>query len=207
MLGAMALMVALLGVSGVEAVVSCGATLGPGGSVTLTADVAGCGGSQAITVVGPTTVDLAGHLVSCSGAPDGILVTGNGAVVKNGRVEGCANGVQLDGGGGHQVRNMLAAHNGIGYLIVSKGNTLANNGAVSNVEGFHLSGAGSDGNILTANTAVDNQFGFLVGGGADDGAASATGVEGFSAPVVTKAPRTHHSAVAAPAGGPGHRVN
>jgi parallel beta-helix repeat protein len=166
MLGLMTLALGLFGISEVEAV-SCGDTLGPGGSFTLTADLGPCGTFNALVVHGPTTVNLAGHTVSCnSGGSNGIEIIGSGAVVKNGRVTGCQNrGVDVQGSGGHQVRDVLADHNGFAFVIGSGRNALVNNGAVSNDGDGFIVQFGSNSNALTGNTAVNNfDSGFDLGG-------------------------------------------
>jgi parallel beta-helix repeat protein len=157
MLGLMTLALGLFGISEVEAV-SCGDTLGPGGSFMLTADLGPCGTSNALVVHGPTTVNLAGHTVSCnSGGSNGIEIIGSGAVVKNGRVTGCINrGVDVQGSGGHQVRDVLADHNGFAFVIGSGRNALFYNGAVSNDGDGFIVQFGSNSNALTGNTAVSN---------------------------------------------------
>ena len=158
MLGVLTL--ALFGISGAEAV-GCGDTVGPGGSVTLTGDLI-CFGS-ALTVHGPTIVDLGGHTVNCGSAGGGasVAITGSGAVVRNGRVVNCDVGVGVGGSGGHQVKNVLVQSSNIGFEVLSPKNTLINNAAMGNGHGFFVA---SNGNVLQWNTAASNAiFGFWLG--------------------------------------------
>ena len=133
--------------------VSCGDTLGPGGVVTLTSDVGPCS-TDALTVVGPVIVDLAGHTISCS-FPSlfGVVMTGKGAVLRNGGVKGCFQGVAA--AGDSQIVNVVAQENNFGFFIQGARNTLDGNSAVSNTQGFFVIGASSSrfsGNIATGNT-------------------------------------------------------
>ena len=65
-------------------VLGCGDIVGPGGRVTLTADIGPCDGTTnpALMVIGPVDVRMNGHTLTCSelsgGPPDGILVRRNG---------------------------------------------------------------------------------------------------------------------------------
>lgn len=81
----------------------------------------GCG-SPALTVVGPAKLDLKGYTVSCSLCPDpddpedtpGIVVEGDKAVVKNGKVRDCRIGIQIndeDIGKGHRFVNLTLSNN------------------------------------------------------------------------------------------------
>ena len=69
--------------------ISCGATLGPGGTFILEADL-DCGTvSPALTVRDGAHLDLGGHTISAAGSVDQpiILLDGHGAVVHHGIVE------------------------------------------------------------------------------------------------------------------------
>ena len=66
---------------------SCGQTLGPGGSFTLDASLSGC--SETALVVVSAQLNLNGHTVSCSSeAATGIRIQGTGSRVTNGTVTG-----------------------------------------------------------------------------------------------------------------------
>jgi hypothetical protein len=115
---------------------ACGDTIGPGGSYTLTADVGPCGVSTvpALTIVGPVTVDLAGHAVVCDeddGLPPGVVVLGTAVVLANGTVRGCAGAVELLGEGGHRVERLTidgyGASAGFGIAARGDGNTIVRN--------------------------------------------------------------------------------
>ena len=140
--------------------VSCGDTLGPGGTVTLTSDVGPCV-NNTLTVTGPVTVDLAGHTVSCQFQSTlGVVLDGRGAVLKNGRVKGCFWGVELVGDGSHQVTNVVAQENNTGFQVFSSRNALDGNSAVSSGDGFLIDGVF---NKFTNNIVTDStDMGFNV---------------------------------------------
>jgi hypothetical protein len=92
-----------------RAQVACGASLAPGTTTTLTADLGPCDGTPAAIVVESATLDLGGHTVSCADTdgdgelPDGIVLLGKKAEVRNSTVVGCYDGVVLAGAGKHRV--------------------------------------------------------------------------------------------------------
>lgn len=152
---------------------ACGDTIGPGGSFVLTADVGPCGfgAEPALTVVGPVTVDFGGHALVCDGddgLPPGIIVLGNAAVLSNGTVRGCANAVELLGGGGHRVERMIidayGAAGGFGIAARGDGNTLVRNRLRTCPElneydayAFIVEG---DGNVVRRNVVRQNGCGY-----------------------------------------------
>ena len=111
-----------------EAGFTCGGTVGPGGTLVMTADIIGCATSPALTVVGPVTVDMNGHTVSCSSSSvNGIEQDGTGAILKNGVVgKFCNIAVVVSGSGTHQVLNVLTRGNTRGFQVRSDGNHLSN---------------------------------------------------------------------------------
>jgi len=150
----------------------CGAVLGPGGTFTLNADVGPCdddSGPAAIVVIS-ATLDLKGHTVSCQdfdwdGVPDGIVLLGQGARVKNGTVAGCAEGVWVLGAGKNTVEN-IDAHSSTydGIHVDSSRNTVKGNITHNNGEdGVHID---SDNNRVEHNSSYSNDDdGFDIDGG------------------------------------------
>jgi hypothetical protein len=111
-----------------EAGFTCGGTVGPGGTLVMTADITGCATSPALTIVGPVTVDMNGHTVGCSsGTGTGIEQDGASAILKNGVVgPSCGIAVVASGSGKHQVLNVLTWGNTRGFQVRSDGNHLSN---------------------------------------------------------------------------------
>ena len=86
--------------------VSCGDTLGPGGRITLTADLS-CVASPALTVEGPFTLDLNGHRLSGGD----IHVRGRSASVLNGTVD--SGRVWVQDGIGHRLQKLNISYGSI----------------------------------------------------------------------------------------------
>jgi parallel beta-helix repeat protein len=172
---------------GTAQAISCGDTLGPGGSYTLTADVLNCPTTAALQVVGPVQVDLNGHTISCASYNSfGIQVLGKKAIVTNGRVVECGVGVLVQGSGRHFIGHIVAQNDiqgfavyspsrleyntaagisvagpspaGYGFMLWEGHNSLRFNQAYNNkAAGFRVEGAG---NHLFGNTAAYNYNGF-----------------------------------------------
>lgn len=179
--------------------IGCGTTIGPNEDVDLDSDL-NCDvstGPWALIVEGPgATLDLNQFTVSCmpdeNGAlPGGILITGDGAEVKEGSVINCDVGVQLgeeppDGevplGGDHTVKRVYAeGHVGDCFHVDNNGNELSENAAIGCDDGFDIDG---EENLLRHNTADNNEDdGFDLDGGnteANDNTATGNGDNGFS---------------------------
>lgn len=105
---------------------ACGDTVGPGGSWVLGADVGPCSSREALRVIGPVRLDLNGHELSCDAERDraGLRVEGFRAILSNGRVENCARGVDVSGGGRHRLKNVVVdrSFNGVGFVLRSDAN-------------------------------------------------------------------------------------
>ena len=148
--------------------ISCGDTIEPGGKVRLTQDLncAGTGHSVAVTVLGPATLDLNGHTITGDDQMDGIVVQGENAKIKNGKVTGLFRGVFVEGrniDGHHRVSKIRAYENFVGFFVESNNNVLARNLAKSSEYGaFMIYG---DKNKVRANKAKANlSDGFLIRG-------------------------------------------
>ena len=143
----------------VQAQVVCGDTITT--NTTLTADLGPCGTKPALFVKGPASLDMGGHTVSCTGAFDGIALTGQAAKLRNGVVTGCVDGIDFGGTGRHRVERVLATNNGIGFAvnIGSDKNRLNHNWATDNTIGFQVKGTQC---TLIKNTSTTNVTGFRV---------------------------------------------
>jgi Right handed beta helix region len=139
--------------------VGCGATIGPGAKVTLTADIGPCDAvtDPALRVVGPATLDMAGHRLFCDEAsrPGGLLVEGKGAKILRGSATDCVYGLFLDGDGGHKVEDFASYANADeGVQINSDKNKLTRVvGNDNGDDGFDVEG---DKNKLQETDAVGN---------------------------------------------------
>ena len=115
--------------------VVCGGTIGPGGTVKLDADVGPCAFNQPITVTGSAVLNLNGHQISCNqavGFQPVIILNGQGAVVKKGRLTGC----------------------GIAVLVLGQGNTVNQIDCDQNIDCIWLGGNG--GHTVTKNDIHNN---------------------------------------------------
>ena len=148
--------------------VSCGDVITS--NTTLDGNVGPCATDPAIEVQGSAMLDLNGFTVSCmTTATVGISLTGKGAKLRNGVVEGCNDGVRLLGTGGHKVERVLSTQNqfnGFRSGDDSHKNKLDGNSATDNGDdGFEISG---DGVTLTNNTSTSNSDrGFNINGTAE----------------------------------------
>jgi copper-binding protein NosD len=172
---------------GTAQAISCGDTLGPGGSYTLSTDL-NCSNDFALYVIGPVTVDLNGHALRCTDFAGGVEVSGTSAQVFNGSIIGCEPGVEAIGSthqfsflvvqgyvaagfdiestdsyyGHNLVTTSRAAHpDAIGFFVIGTGNTLSQNSAAGNEAGFWDGGTKS---TYIANFARGNYFGFFARG-------------------------------------------
>ena len=150
--------------TGAHAQLACGGTIGPGGTFEMTTDLVGCPGSRALEVVGPVTLVMNGHAISCSGGlSTGIRIVGRGASVSPGRVRGCLVNVDVGGEGAHKVRNVLIeGAPPVGFGVSSDGNLLDGNSTFGGGNGFQIIG---NKNKLTGNVARSSDtIGFLISG-------------------------------------------
>ena len=140
--------------------INCGDTIEPGQKVRLKRDL-NCADTDfeaAITVIGPAVLDLNGHTITGNGSMDGIVVQGEKAEIKNGKVTACNKGVVLQGKeaeGHHRIFKILAIeNNNDGFAVESDKNKLIHNKSVGNVqEGFDVQGHD---NLLERNIAMKN---------------------------------------------------
>src|SRR5262245_11809250 len=151
--------------------ISCGDTLGPGGSYVLDADLLNCPAEAvALNVIGPVDVDLNGHTVACATHGSiftiGIEVTGKKAQIHDGKISTCYVGVQLSSGTKHQLSYLTAQETPISFSIQSDKTKLDHNASVCtspycvNSLGFSILGSN---NTLDHNEAYDGLEGFIVG--------------------------------------------
>jgi parallel beta-helix repeat protein len=178
--------------SPVHAQVTCGGSIGPDGNFQMMGDLS-CT-NEGITVVGPVNFNMKGFTLDCNGDDEhGITVLGERAVIQNGTITDCDDGVRVRGDGGHQLLKLTvrdndsegfhvksdnntfvgntADDNGAdGFDIDSSGNKFVDNLATkNNTEGIDLDSGGADSNRLVGNTAHDNdEEGFEIDSGATD---------------------------------------
>jgi parallel beta-helix repeat protein len=169
--------------------VACHTRLGPGGTVVLDRDLT-CGPlsvdqDEALVILGPVTVDLNGHTITCVGGLRVGIQLGASVKLKNGTITGCSVGLETDGvrntierltvtGNGVGIRiqggvrntltSILADGNFVGVLMDdgADGNTLTDSTASNNTDSGFLVHEG-DRNVLSGNRAIGNGRGFVVG--------------------------------------------
>lgn len=148
--------------------ISCGDTIEPGQKVRLKQDL-NCAETDfeaAITINGPAVLDLNGHTITGHDQMEGIVVQGEKAKIKNGRVTGFLRGVYLKGRGiegHHRISKIRADENFVGFFVESNNNVLVQNLAKSSEYGaFMIYG---DKNKIRSNKAKANvSDGFTIGG-------------------------------------------
>lgn len=85
-------LVAPMSLLAADPAIICGATLGPGNTYTLEADLTCPDDTPALILLGETTLDLGGHTLSTRGGVqlgDGVA-SGDGIMVRNGRIADCS---------------------------------------------------------------------------------------------------------------------
>jgi hypothetical protein len=169
--------------------IQCGATLGPGGTFMLDADLT-CPrdlspASQPALRVVDAVLDLNGHILSCADGGDGITL--EGAAVVNGTMKGCARGVFIDSS--HNVVSRVTivgfgrfdVDAGLGdagvFVKSGSGNLIIDSSASRNGGAGFASYAGA---TFIDNTAEVNRAGFwLTGRSAAIGNTATGNDEGF----------------------------
>ena len=151
------------GATPASAQVVCGQRIGPNETVVIENDL-DCAFPFGLEVSGPgATLDLNGNTLTCTDPNiEGIILTGQGAKVRNGVVDGCLVGIVIEGSGRHRVEDMLV-HNTVesGVVVGSDRNQLRRiTVAESGEDGVMVSGQR---NTITDSTAVGNSnVGFSV---------------------------------------------
>lgn len=144
--------------------VACGDTIAKGSTVVLTADLE-CDGVEEALLVDSATLDLGGRTVSCADTngngrlPNGIVLLGKKAALRNGRVVGCLDNVILAGKGKHVVENVTSqdapgGYDGIYVVEGSSRNQILNNTVTGNTnDGMNVRGHKNliAGNVVTGN--------------------------------------------------------
>ena len=159
---------ALLVSANPAAALSCGDTIGPQpkGRIIFTEDIGPCAGpGPALTIIGPARVEMKKYTVSCLDAGiDGIHIKGQKVFLRDGVIEGCANGLRISGDGNHRISKMATRLNmedgitllsdknavirstsrgngSVGFRIVGEGNRLKSCEATGNGKGIVIQGA------------------------------------------------------------------
>lgn len=186
LLGGLALALATGLAGGASAQIACGDVLAPGTTTVLTEDIGPCDGFDYALGVDGAVLDLNGHTFFCAdtdgdgAVPDGVVLFGRKAVVRNGTVRGCDDNVFLAGKGKHLVENVTttqAIEDGLYVQPNSNKSRIMGTVAIANGDdGFELRGnrnriessraeanaedgidvAGAAGSYLASNTVVDN---------------------------------------------------
>jgi len=162
--------------------IGCGDVLGPGGTFTLDSDVGPCATDPALTV-DSAELNLNGFTVSCdTTATDGIEVIGDHAVVRNGTVTGCHDGVDVEGTGNHRITSVLSIGNGDdGFDVESDNNKVQSCEAIVNdQDGFDIEGTNN--RVTSSEAIVNGEEGFLDNAGNNtfiSNGAFANGSDGF----------------------------
>jgi parallel beta-helix repeat protein len=152
-----------------------------------------CGSTFALLVVGPVTLDMKGHSITCSGSlMVGLALGGSNATIKDGVVTNCTDGVILGGSGHHDVQSLVVTTDepfsdvgdkgGIAFLVASDQNKLNQNVArnttsqvatlIQNGIGYKVEG---NKNQLQSNAAANSNSGFLVLGSGNKLSRNTTG--------------------------------
>lgn len=108
--------------------IQCGDVLGPGGRFELEHDLE-CQRSPAVTVRDGAILDLNGHIVSCRLGLRCVVLTGTGAQLLNGAVQGSTSeheSISLEGAGWHTVRNVTSTLVDANIQVRSDHNQLIN---------------------------------------------------------------------------------
>ena len=137
--------------------VGCGSVIGPNANVVLTADLACTRLTGGITVIGPATLDLGGHVITCAPETDraiAVTLVGKRAQLKNGSIAGCKVGVELAGDGRHRVEQIAATLNvEAAFRMDSGANTLRGNIGAGTTSGIDFVVRG-DRNLLDGNSTA-----------------------------------------------------
>lgn len=166
--------------------VACGATL-EDGEFMMTRDLS-CSQDPALIVVGPATLDMKGHTLECDGGLFGILVSGTGAIVSNGRITSCGdNGVHVcsgvldafnncpplpPGDGSHRISGLTIISDGVvgddGMDVDSNNNQIVNNTFTGWPDKGILIDEFTQGNQVILNYMTGNDIGIETDVGATD---------------------------------------
>jgi len=133
---------------------ACGDTVTT--SVTLTADITGCGGRGLSVGANGIVINLNGHEISGSGMLQGLFDPSfTGVVFENGTVSGFTRGVELDGGSA-TIKNLRITNNSGAGIIVFQPATISGNVIWGNGTGISVGCCASDKSTVTHNVVNDN---------------------------------------------------
>ena len=118
-----------------QAQVTCGGEVGPNETVTLVGSISICDDSNGggVVVRGPATLDLNGFDIRCADLdsdgllPQGIVLLGTRAKVRNGTITNCGIGVHVGGSGRHFVKNVHTIDPKFGIVVSSGLNRIFEN--------------------------------------------------------------------------------
>lgn len=154
------------GVGGANVPCNCGDTVTTNTVIVLSDPVRSTGVSDvcpgpgpALSVAGGVTLDIAGLTIRCAsntGTQVGILITGNGAVVRKGIIQNCGIGI---GGttASSRIESNRLLNDRVGVELTGDGNTLDRNNAtgntISSADGFVIMG---NSNVIRANRCANH---------------------------------------------------
>ncbi len=140
--------------------VACGDVIA--GAERLDVDLT-CATSPALTIAAGGSLDMDGFVLTCSGANNGIELTGSGAKLSNGKITACITGVRLMGGG-NKVSGVYVTNSTNGFSVETAGNKVSDCAAQANASiGF---GVYASANSLSRAQARGNAAGVVVSGNA-----------------------------------------
>jgi len=165
-----------------QAQVACGGTLAAG-TYVMTVDILDCATSPALTLTGDAVLDMNAHSITCDNTGvNGVVLTGAGNSIYNGKVSDCATGISLLGEGDHRVSAMLLSGNGAeGVRVVSNKNALTSLYAVDN-EGPQIYIEGNANKLVRCDAEGGDTSGVHIKGDSNkvvDSSASDSGEHGF----------------------------
>jgi len=144
-------------------VINCGDVLGPGGRFELEHDLDCPAPVVGITVRDRAILDLKGHIVTCHNFTRCIVLTGTGAQLLNGAVQGGTHeSIILEGNGRHIVKDVTSTLVDNNIIVRSDHNQLINVMAESLISpAFNIVG---DNNRLTDNIALCSELFSILSG-------------------------------------------
>src|SRR5262245_12764369 len=148
-----------------RAALTCGQTVTA--SVTLTADITGCGARGLVVGANGITINLNGHTISGSGVLQGIFDASFGSVtVKNGTITGFVRGVEFDAGTNNAATGLRIHDNAGTGIFTFVPTAITNNVIWNNASGGIAVGCCANdqstitGNVVNSNTGdgIDVSF-------------------------------------------------
>jgi hypothetical protein len=148
---------------------TCGQTVTT--SVTLTADITGCGGDGLIVGANGITINLNGHLISGSSGQYGVLNGSHSSdVIENGKITGFARGIEIEGGTATRLQGLrITGNSGAGVFtffpaIITANVIYANGGGGITVGCCASDKSQITNNVINGNTGSGISMSFTAAG-------------------------------------------